>query len=74
MCSRSLVITFIKLVLFVFYSENICHDNFVFQNPNIVYYKWVNETEILGGSLPANPVNDRRIANAVTLKSTFCLP
>ena len=28
----------------------------------------------LDGSLPANPVNDRRIANAVTLKSTFCLP
>ena len=25
------------------------------------------------GSLPANPVNDRRKANAVTLKSTFCL-
>ena len=28
----------------------------------------------LDGSLPANPVNDRRTANAVTLKSTFCLP
>ena len=28
----------------------------------------------LDGSLPANPVNDRRAANAVTLKSTFCLP
>ena len=27
----------------------------------------------LDGSLPANPVNDRRTANAVTLKSTFCL-
>ena len=26
------------------------------------------------GSLPANPVNDRRIANAVMLKSIFCLP
>ena len=25
-------------------------------------------------SLPANPVNDRRIANVVTLKSSFCLP
>ena len=25
----------------------------------------------LDGSLPANPVNDRRVANAVTLKSTF---
>ena len=25
-------------------------------------------------SLPANPVIDRRKANAVTLKSTFCLP
>ena len=28
----------------------------------------------LDGSLSANPVNDRRVANAVTLKSTFCLP
>ena len=28
----------------------------------------------LDGSLPANPVNDRCVANAVTLKSTFCLP
>ena len=28
----------------------------------------------LVGNLPANPVNDQRIANAVTLKSTFCLP
>ena len=25
-------------------------------------------------SLPANPVNDRRAANAETLKSTFCPP
>ena len=31
-------------------------------------------TAQLDGSLPANPVNDRRVANAVTLKSTFCLP
>ena len=31
-------------------------------------------TVILGGSLPAYPVNDRRVAYAVTLKSTFCLP
>ena len=28
----------------------------------------------LDGSLPANPLNDQRIANAVTLKSTFRLP
>ena len=28
----------------------------------------------LDGSMPANAVNDRRKANAVTLKSTFCLP
>ena len=28
----------------------------------------------LDGSLPANSVNDRRKTNAVTLKSTFCLP
>ena len=33
-----------------------------------------NHSRKLDGSLPANPVNDRRIANAVTLKSTFCLP
>ena len=32
------------------------------------------ELNKLDGSLPANPVNDRRIANALTLKSTFCLP
>ena len=32
-----------------------------------------NHWRKLDGSLPANPVNDRRIANAVTLKSTFCL-
>ena len=38
-------------------------------------HKYVDELEQkLDGSLPANPVNDRRIANAVTLKSTFCLP
>ena len=30
--------------------------------------------KILDGSLPANPVNDRRVANAVTFKSTFCPP
>ena len=28
----------------------------------------------LDGSLPANPVNDRRVTNPVTLKSTFRLP
>ena len=28
----------------------------------------------LDGSSPANPVNGRRVANDVTLKSTFCLP
>ena len=28
----------------------------------------------LDGSFPANPVNDRRVVNAVMLKSTFCLP
>ena len=35
---------------------------------------YINPERTLDGSLPANPVNDRRIANAVTLKSTFCLP
>ena len=29
---------------------------------------------ITNGSLQANPVNDQRKANAVTPKSTFCLP
>ena len=28
----------------------------------------------LDGSLPANPVNDRHVTSAVTLKSTFGLP
>ena len=28
----------------------------------------------LDGSLLANPENDRRVASALTLKSTFCLP
>ena len=28
----------------------------------------------LDGSLPANPANDQRKANAKTLKSIFCLP
>ena len=28
----------------------------------------------LDGSLPANPVNNRRVATAVTLKTSFCLP
>ena len=37
-------------------------------------YLFANYIQKLDGSLPANPVNDRRIANAVTLKSTFCLP
>ena len=31
----------------------------------------INFNLILDGSLPANPVNDRHIANAETLKSTF---
>ena len=39
-----------------------------------VHFKQSNTKQKLDGSLPANPVNDRRIANAVTLKSTFCLP
>ena len=26
------------------------------------------------GRLPANPLNNQHFANAVTLKSTFCLP
>ena len=37
---------------------------------------WKTHTQSLlklDGSLPANPMNDRRIANAVTIKSTFCL-
>ena len=39
-----------------------------------VYASSLNYSTTLDGSLPANPVNDRRKANAVTLKSTFCLP
>ena len=40
---------------------------------------WVKKDEVnvnlkLDESLPANPENDRRFDNAVTLKSTFCLP
>ena len=33
-----------------------------------------NQQTTADGSLPANPVNDRRVANAVTLKSAFRLP
>ena len=39
----------------------------------ILLYK-LNQHGILDGSFPANPVNDQRVAYAVTLKSTFCLP
>ena len=35
--------------------------------------KQLQKLNKLDGSLPAKPVNDRRVANAVTLKSTFCL-
>ena len=48
-------------------------------NLNLVFSKSMNlnsriKTK-LDGSLPANPVNDRRVVyNAVTLKSTFCQP
>ena len=31
----------------------------------------LTESKKLDGSLPANPVNDRHVANAVTLKITF---
>ena len=41
---------------------------------NATVKKQQKKKATLDGSLPANPVNDRRIANAVTLKSTFCLP
>ena len=30
--------------------------------------------DYLNGSSPANPVKDRRVANAVTLKNSFCVP
>ena len=43
-----------------------------FEHHNKAYFK-VSKVK-LDGSLPANPMNDRRIANAVTLKSIFCLP
>ena len=32
----------------------------------------VRSLQQLDGSLPANPVNDGCVADAVTLKSTFC--
>ena len=45
------------------------------------HLSWKNQVQKLNkslskldGSLPANPVNDRRVTNAVTLKSTFRLP
>ena len=40
----------------------------IFLNIAIIFLKK------LDGSLPENPVNNRRVANAVTLKSTFRLP
>ena len=48
----------------------------IFLSPLIDAGKNQNHDQ-LDGSLPANPVNDRRVANAVspvTLKSTCCLP
>ena len=45
----------------------------IFLSPLIDAGKNQNHDQ-LDGSLPANPVNDRRVPNAVTLKSTFCLP
>ena len=39
-----------------------------------MYLRYYKSRIQLDGSLPANPVNDRRKANAVTLKRTFCLP
>ena len=42
---------------------------------SVGYSQSCNQKQVqLDGSLPANPVNDRRTANAVTLKSTFCPP
>ena len=35
---------------------------------------YFEKTAQLDGSFPANPVNNRRVANAVMLKSTFRLP
>ena len=34
----------------------------------------INPNRTLDGSMPANPVNERQVANAVTLKSTFYPP
>ena len=48
-----------------FYVTAVTHGRLMFSFSTI--YK-------LDGSLPANPVNDRCVANAVTLKSTFRLP
>ena len=48
-------------------------EKFVLLRENIKCLKKSIFLHELDGSLPANPVNDRRTANAVTLKSTFCL-
>ena len=46
-------------------------DNAIFMHKAVLNY--ASPTK-LDGNLPANPVNDPRKTNAVTLKSTFCLP
>ena len=44
-------------------------------HPLMAMAPWLRTTVTnkLDRSLPANPLNDQRIANAVTLKNTFCL-
>ena len=53
--------------------ESCLHCQFLCRILKALFYQTSSKIK-LDGSLPANPVNDRRIANAVTLKSTFCLP
>ena len=64
------VVLFIKVI----FSPDLKQKKINAQSSFKVYTFEIKSILKLDGSLPANPVNDRRIANAVTLKSTFCLP
>ena len=62
------------VIVFVFYYDFTClYHRALFQTIDYQQFSVLTILQ-LDGSLPANPVNDRRIANAVMLKSTFCLP
>ena len=68
----------IKEILYAVITSMLTIDNFFEEDHReIMTNCWsVLQTALsnkLDGSLPANPVNNRRKTNAVTLKSTFCL-